>query len=77
MLGKLQYELHKLVDSYVSFIVIYEAIMNTFLEFVLINFSALQRSHIFQTIAVPSESLLNELQTVEVCLLEFNDLMAS
>ncbi|XP_004310118.1 PREDICTED: uncharacterized protein At2g33490 [Fragaria vesca subsp. vesca] len=39
MLGKLQYELHKLVDSY--------------------------RSHIFQTIAVPSESLLNELQTVE------------
>ncbi|KAB2624985.1 hypothetical protein D8674_016645 [Pyrus ussuriensis x Pyrus communis] len=38
-LGKLQYELHKLVDSY--------------------------RSHIFQTIAVPSESLLNELQTVE------------
>ncbi|PQM33829.1 uncharacterized protein Pyn_19725 [Prunus yedoensis var. nudiflora] len=38
-LGKLQFELHKLVDSY--------------------------RSHIFQTIAVPSESLLNELQTVE------------
>ncbi|GAB2280728.1 hypothetical protein Dimus_015354 [Dionaea muscipula] len=39
MLGKVQLELHKLVDSY--------------------------RSHIFQTITVPSESLLNELHNVE------------
>ncbi|XP_057508798.1 uncharacterized protein At2g33490-like isoform X1 [Actinidia eriantha] len=39
MLGKLQFELQKLVDNY--------------------------RSHIFQTITVPSESLLNELRTVE------------
>ncbi|XVE92660.1 hypothetical protein REPUB_Repub01dG0118400 [Reevesia pubescens] len=39
MLGKVQFELQKLVDSY--------------------------RSHIFQTITSPSESLLNELQTVE------------
>ncbi|KAM7484020.1 hypothetical protein LguiA_000029 [Lonicera macranthoides] len=39
MLGKVQFELQKLVDSY--------------------------RSHIFQTITVPSESLLNELRIVE------------
>ncbi|KAJ0037544.1 hypothetical protein Pint_23783 [Pistacia integerrima] len=39
MLGKVQFELQKLVDNY--------------------------RSHIFQTITVPSESLLNELRTVE------------
>nr|XP_015902293.2 uncharacterized protein At2g33490 [Ziziphus jujuba var. spinosa] len=39
MLGKVQYELQKLIDNY--------------------------RSHIFQTITVPSESLLNELRTVE------------
>ncbi|XP_057486272.1 uncharacterized protein At2g33490-like [Actinidia eriantha] len=39
MLGKLQFELQKLVDNY--------------------------RSHIFRTITVPSESLLNELRTVE------------
>ncbi|KAF3432336.1 hypothetical protein FNV43_RR27076 [Rhamnella rubrinervis] len=38
-LGKVQYELQKLIDNY--------------------------RSHIFQTITVPSESLLNELRTVE------------
>lgn len=39
MLGKVQFELQKLVDSY--------------------------RNHIFQTITVPSESLINELHTVE------------
>uniref|UniRef100_A0A1J3ISR4 BAR domain-containing protein n=1 Tax=Noccaea caerulescens TaxID=107243 RepID=A0A1J3ISR4_NOCCA len=39
MLGKLQFELQKLVDKY--------------------------RSHIFQTITIPSESLLNELSIVE------------
>ncbi|XP_059656597.1 uncharacterized protein At2g33490 isoform X2 [Cornus florida] len=39
MLGKLQFELQKLVDNY--------------------------RSHIFRTITIPSESLLNELRTVE------------
>ncbi|CAN8287572.1 unnamed protein product [Cochlearia groenlandica] len=39
MLGKMQFELQKLVDKY--------------------------RSHIFQTITVPSESLLNELRIVE------------
>ncbi|KAI4336533.1 hypothetical protein L6164_015049 [Bauhinia variegata] len=39
MLGKMQFELQKLVDNY--------------------------RSHIFQTITIPSESLLNELRTVE------------
>eukprot|EP00262_Sarcandra_glabra_P007513 TRINITY_DN2037_c0_g1_i1.p1 TRINITY_DN2037_c0_g1~~TRINITY_DN2037_c0_g1_i1.p1 ORF type:complete len:653 (+),score=118.03 TRINITY_DN2037_c0_g1_i1:324-2282(+) len=39
MLGKVQFELQKLVDSY--------------------------RSHIFKTITTPSESLLNELRTVE------------
>ncbi|KAJ8759397.1 hypothetical protein K2173_006917 [Erythroxylum novogranatense] len=39
MLGKVQFELQKLVDSY--------------------------RSHIFQTITIPSESLLNELRIVE------------
>jgi hypothetical protein len=39
MLGKVQFELQKLIDSY--------------------------RSHIFQTITVPSESLLNELRIVE------------
>ncbi|XP_022725378.1 uncharacterized protein At2g33490-like isoform X2 [Durio zibethinus] len=39
MLGKVQFKLQKLVDSY--------------------------RSHIFQTITSPSESLLNELRTVE------------
>ncbi|KAL8160106.1 hypothetical protein V2J09_001643 [Rumex salicifolius] len=39
MLGKVQFELQKLVDSY--------------------------RGHIFQTITCPSESLLNELHTVE------------
>ncbi|XP_043706592.1 uncharacterized protein At2g33490-like isoform X1 [Telopea speciosissima] len=39
MLGKVQFELQKLVDNY--------------------------RSHIFQTITTPSESLLNELRTVE------------
>ncbi|PIN23763.1 hypothetical protein CDL12_03511 [Handroanthus impetiginosus] len=40
MLGKVQFELQKLVDGY--------------------------RSHIFQTITIPSESLLNELRIVEV-----------
>lgn len=40
MLGKVQFELQRLVDSY--------------------------RSHISQTITIPSESLLNELRTVEV-----------
>lgn len=39
MLGKVQFELQQLVDSY--------------------------RNHIFQTITVPSESLINELHTVE------------
>ncbi|GAB2241975.1 hypothetical protein Droror1_Dr00018750 [Drosera rotundifolia] len=39
MLGKVQFELHRLVDNY--------------------------RTHIFQTITVPSESLVNELQNVE------------
>ncbi|VVB01988.1 unnamed protein product [Arabis nemorensis] len=39
MLGKLQFEIQKLVDKY--------------------------RSHIFQTITIPSESLLNELRIVE------------
>lgn len=39
MLGKVQFELQKLLDTY--------------------------RAHIFQTITIPSESLLNELQTVE------------
>ncbi|GAB4828542.1 hypothetical protein Ancab_018201 [Ancistrocladus abbreviatus] len=39
MIGRVQFELQRLVDSY--------------------------RSHIFQTITVPSESLLNELHTVE------------
>ncbi|CAL1355124.1 unnamed protein product [Linum trigynum] len=39
MMGKVQFELQKLVDVY--------------------------RAHVFQTITVPSESLLNELQTVE------------
>ncbi|KAJ7945595.1 putative Hydroxyproline-rich glycoprotein family protein [Quillaja saponaria] len=39
LLGKLQFELQKLVDSY--------------------------RSHIFKTITIPSESLLNELRTLE------------
>ncbi|XVE50051.1 hypothetical protein DITRI_Ditri01bG0130700 [Diplodiscus trichospermus] len=39
MLGKVQFELQKLVDNY--------------------------RSHVFQTITSPSESLLNELRTVE------------
>ncbi|CAN0926548.1 Uncharacterized protein At2g33490 [Linum grandiflorum] len=39
MLGKVQFELQKLVDVY--------------------------RSHVFKTITVPSDSLLNELQTVE------------
>ncbi|XP_041014321.1 uncharacterized protein At2g33490-like [Juglans microcarpa x Juglans regia] len=39
MLGKVQFELQKLIDGY--------------------------RSHIYQTITIPSESLLNELQTVE------------
>ncbi|KAG6422443.1 hypothetical protein SASPL_119015 [Salvia splendens] len=40
MLGKVQFELQKLIDGY--------------------------RSHIFQTITIPSESLLNELQIVEL-----------
>ncbi|XP_022740261.1 uncharacterized protein At2g33490-like isoform X2 [Durio zibethinus] len=48
MLGDLQFELQKLVDSY-PFLILF----------------VLQRSHILLTITNPTESLLNELRTVE------------
>lgn len=73
MLGKMQFKLQKLIDNYVSPVLI--AYLNQISVFPWILFSMLltafafqfQRSHIFQTITIPSESLLNELRIVEVC----------
>ena len=75
MLGKVQFELQKLVDRYVGvdcYAINFKhtVILGYCLLLQLSNciFFVLQRSHIFQTITNPSESLLNELRTVEVCL---------
>lgn len=76
MLGSVQLELQKLVDSYVSLylgviffisLLLLEhcSLQNVYYDSIL-SFS--QRSHIVLTITNPSESLLNELRTVEVCL---------
>lgn len=67
MLGKVQFELQKLVDGYVSFNDIYKLVLFPALSLSLILCFVFQRSHIFQTITIPSESLLNELRIVEVC----------
>lgn len=74
MLGNVQLELQKLVDSYVSFCLAATFSFSTWSTVHLQNFyddsilSVPQRSHIALTITRPSESLLNELRTVEVCL---------
>lgn len=74
MLGKVQFELKKLVDTYVSCMLqpctFHEAIciiMNKTEEVLVSLFFFLQRSQIFKTITRPSESLLSDLRTVEVC----------
>ena len=70
MLGKVQFELQKLVDRYVSVSYCHFNAGSKFCYLVdSIHFSpiCLQRSHIFITITNPSESLLSELQTVQVC----------
>lgn len=75
MLGKVQFELQKLVDSYVS-AYCYGVIFSSsgdiiyYCSFYLIldPFPFVhQRAHILMTITNPSESLLNDLRTVEVC----------
>jgi len=71
MLGKIQFKLQKLIDNYVCNSLFHPFFFN-FLCFSLLFFSTLfQRSHIIQTITVPSESLLNELRIVEVSFLTF------
>ncbi|XP_033146277.1 uncharacterized protein At2g33490 isoform X5 [Brassica rapa] len=66
MLGKLQFELQKLVDKYVSFSDLVQLIIFPLSNHQKIKYTFLiQRSHIFQTITIPSESLLNELRIVE------------
>lgn len=77
MLGKVQFELQKLVDSYVSACNCFVSNKTSFIYFSsvvpYVHFGIywllfpLQRAHIFLTITNPSESLLNELRTVEVC----------
>lgn len=77
MLGNVQLDLQKLVDGYVSFC--WAQPFDFLLEvlFIYKNFyddsipSVPQRSHVALTITRPSESLLNELRTVEVCLCTF------
>lgn len=68
MLGKVQFVIQNLVDRYVGYVYI-----GKLFRFLLRNIFLLtshsyfvQRSHIFQTITIPSESLLNELRIVEV-----------
>ncbi|XWS63489.1 hypothetical protein CRYUN_Cryun06bG0102300 [Craigia yunnanensis] len=72
MLGKVQFELQKFVDSYVSLFFFFFLQSGSSRKIVLPLYCGnellhciLQRSHIFQTITSPSESLLNELRTVE------------
>lgn len=69
MLGKVQFNIQKLLDNYVSSYTLHMNHVSTF-SFVLFFHDHLklffQRSHIAQTITVPSESLLNELRIVEV-----------
>lgn len=72
-LGKVQFELQKLLDTYVSCMlqprtfreaicVILKKLRKLLFHF----YYYLQRSQIFKTITRPSESLLNDLRTVEV-----------
>ncbi|XP_045796046.1 uncharacterized protein At2g33490-like isoform X1 [Trifolium pratense] len=71
MLGNVQFELQKLVDSYVSFCWVQPFDFLLEVQFIYRNFyddsipSVPQRSHVALTITRPSESLLNELRTVE------------
>lgn len=71
MLGKLQFKLGKLVDNYVSLGCICKMEKKKkglfSLSFFKWLFCLFQRGHIIKTITTPSESLMNELQTVEVC----------
>lgn len=75
MLGSVQLDLQKLVDSYVSLYLGVTFFISLLLSIVYLQnvyydstLSVCQRSHIVLTITNPSESLLNELRTVEVCL---------
>lgn len=68
LLGKLQFKLQKLVDNYVSHGFIYKMEKIGILICFKIILCLFQRGHIIKTITTPSESLMNELQTVEVCL---------
>ncbi|KAH9743341.1 hypothetical protein KPL70_003265 [Citrus sinensis] len=79
MLGEVQFELQKLVDNYVSahrhvvdcsiaFHILLQKCVHPDIALLLF---ILQRSNIFLTITNPSESLLNELRTVEVCSRQF------
>lgn len=73
MLGKIQFKLQKLIDKYVcislSLLILSLNHQFYFLCTLFITnfcFFQFQRSHIIQTITIPSESLLNELRIVEV-----------
>lgn len=68
MLGKVQFVIQNLVDRYVGY-VYFGKHLRFLLRIIFLLISHLyffQRSHIFQTITIPSESLLNELRIVEV-----------
>lgn len=70
MLGKVQLELQKLVDTYVSIfqpanIQYFDIYYKLYHDFS----SSFQRSHIIMTITNPSECLLSELRKVEVWIL--------
>jgi hypothetical protein len=85
MLGKVQFELQKFVDTYVSSFCCYVGFCMEMLEkSYFFNCSycikicdpdmlalVIQRSNIIHTITTPSESLLKELQTVEVRSMKF------
>ena len=70
MCGKVQFEIQKLLDTYVSKAVWCKTqTLRKFClqeELILLLFFTLQRSHIFKTITSPSEALLKDLRTVEV-----------
>ncbi|KAF5958624.1 hypothetical protein HYC85_005849 [Camellia sinensis] len=63
MMGNVQFELQKLVDSYVAHYLISPYSIG--FNIVMTLRSPFQRSHVIQTITTPSESLLSELRTVE------------
>lgn len=78
MLGKVQLELQKIVDGYVRIMLVYELLQISFCFLqcvplvIKILCTAFQRSNVFKTITIPSESILNELRIVEVSAMDYS-----